>query len=187
MISRTAGAQAYPTRPVHMIVPLTAGSAADILARRLAQKVGESWGQTVVVENRPGAGTTLGADVVAKAAPDGHTLLMNSAAFAVSAAVYQKLPYDPLKDFAPVSQVAAAPIVVVVAPSLGVKSINRTASENTAPVPFESAYAIWTSWQHSCDRDDQALMQRGDRVGNVTLGPDRRRRGVGNYREWQVF
>ena len=85
--------------------------------------MGESWGQTVVVENRPGAGTTLGADVVAKAAPDGHTLLMNSAAFAVSAAVYQKLPYDPLKDFAPVSQVAAAPIVVVVAPTLGVKSI----------------------------------------------------------------
>src|SRR6195256_3780488 len=64
---------------------------------------------------------------------------------------------------------------------------SRTASENTAPVPFESAYAIWTSWQHSCDRDDQALMQRGDRVGNVTLGPDRRRRGVGNYREWQGF
>jgi tripartite-type tricarboxylate transporter receptor subunit TctC len=123
MLSRTAGAQAYPVRPVHMIVPLTAGSAADILARRLAQKMGESWGQTVVVENRPGAGTTLGADVVAKAAPDGHTLLMNSAAFAVSAAIYQKLPYDPLKDFAPVSQVAAAPIVVVVAPSLGVKSI----------------------------------------------------------------
>src|ERR1700736_6292815 len=66
-------------------------------------------------------------------------------------------------------------------------TLSRTASENTAPVPFESAYAIWTSWQHSCDRDDQALMQRGDRVGNVTLGPDRRRRGVGNYREWQVF
>src|ERR1700730_15959312 len=69
----------------------------------------------------------------------------------------------------------------------GISLPNYTASENTAPVPFESAYAIWTSWQHSCDRDDQALMQRGDRVGNVTLGPDRRRRGVGNYREWQVF
>src|ERR1700738_1709473 len=68
-----------------------------------------------------------------------------------------------------------------------VNTLSCTASENTAPVPFESAYAIWTSWQHSCDRDDQALMQRGDRVGNVTLGPDRRRRGVGNYREWQVF
>jgi len=71
--------------------------------------------------------------------------------------------------------------------SLQRMGVSRTASENTAPVPFESAYAIWTSWQHSCDRDDQALMQRGDRVGNVTLGPDRRRRGVGNYREWQVF
>src|ERR1700737_1539556 len=69
----------------------------------------------------------------------------------------------------------------------GIAAASCTASENTAPVPFESAYAIWTSWQHSCDRDDQALMQRGDRVGNVTLGPDRRRRGVGNYREWQVF
>src|SRR5580704_14042937 len=64
---------------------------------------------------------------------------------------------------------------------------NCTASENTVPVPCEFAYAIWTSWQRSCDRDDQVLMQRGDRVGNVTLGPDRRRRGVGNYREWQVF
>jgi tripartite-type tricarboxylate transporter receptor subunit TctC len=123
MIPRTAAAQAYPTQPVHMIVPLSAGSAADILARKVAQKMGESWRQPVVVENRPGAGTTLGADVVAKAAPDGHSLLMNSASFAVSAATYQKLPYDPLKDFAPVSQVAIAPIVLVVAPSLGVRSI----------------------------------------------------------------
>src|SRR5580692_10381262 len=65
--------------------------------------------------------------------------------------------------------------------------LSCTASENTVPVPCEFAYAIWTSWQRSCDRDDQVLMQRGDRVGNVTLGPDRRRRGVGNYREWQVF
>jgi len=121
--SRLARAQAYPTRPVHVIVPLTAGSAADIFARRLALPMGESWGQPVVVENRPGAGTTLGADMVAKAVPDGHTLLVNSAAFAVSAAIYQKLPYDSLKDFAPVSQVATAPIVVVVAPSLGAKSL----------------------------------------------------------------
>jgi hypothetical protein len=109
MLSRTAGAQAYPARPVHMIVPLTAGSAADILARRLAQKVGESWGQPVVVENRPGAGTTLGADVVAKAAPDGHTLLMNSAAFAVSAARSPRRSRDrstlapPVSDQAPIS------------------------------------------------------------------------------------
>jgi tripartite-type tricarboxylate transporter receptor subunit TctC len=123
VFTRLARAQAYPTRPVHMIVPLTAGSAADIFARRLALAMAENWGQPVVVENRPGAGTTLGADMVAKAAPDGHTLLINSAAFAVSAAIYQKLPYDPLKDFVAVSQVATAPIVMVVAPSLGAKSI----------------------------------------------------------------
>lgn len=123
VFSRLARAQAYPTRPVRVIVPLSAGSAADILARQLAMKMGQSWSQPTVVENRPGAGTTLGADAVAKAAPDGHTLLVNSAAFAASAAIYSKLPYDPLKDFAPVSQIAIAPIVVVVAPSLGAKSI----------------------------------------------------------------
>jgi len=117
--------QAYPTRSLHLIVPLSAGSAADILARRLAVKMGENWGQPVVVENRPGGGTTLGTDIVAKAAPDGHTLLINSAAFAASAALYPKLPYDALKDFAPVSQIASAPIVVVVAPSLGTKSIKE--------------------------------------------------------------
>src|SRR6266567_5456168 len=82
--------QTYPSKPVRMIVPLTAGSAADVLARRLAAKMGENWGQQVIVDNRPGAGTTIGANIVAKAAPDGYTLLVNSAAFAVSAAVYPK-------------------------------------------------------------------------------------------------
>ena len=108
---------------VTAIVPLSAGSAADILARQLATKMSEGWSQPVVVENRPGAGTTIGTDAVAMAAPDGHTLLVNSAAFAASAAIYPKLPYDPLKDLAPVSQIAVAPIVVVAAPSLGAKSI----------------------------------------------------------------
>jgi tripartite-type tricarboxylate transporter receptor subunit TctC len=108
---------------VRLIIPLSAGSASDILAREIGHKMSESWGQPVVVENRPGAGTTIGTDAVAKAAPDGHTLLITSAAFAASAAIYPKLAYDPLKDFAPVSQVAIAPIVVVTAPSLGVKSI----------------------------------------------------------------
>src|SRR5262245_5656964 len=119
-----ARAQTYPTRPVRIIVPLTAGSASDILARQLATKMGESFSQPVVVENRPGAGTTLGADAVAKAAPDAHTLLINSASFAASAAIYQKLPYDPLKYLAPITQVAIAPIVVMVAPSLGAKSVS---------------------------------------------------------------
>jgi tripartite-type tricarboxylate transporter receptor subunit TctC len=122
-VSRVASAQAYPARPVRMIVPLTAGSAADILARQIATKMSESWGQPVVVENRPGAGTTMGTDVVAKAAPDGHTLLINSAAYAASAAIYTKLPYDPIKDLIPISQIATAPIIVVAAPSLGARSI----------------------------------------------------------------
>jgi len=124
LASSLASAQNYPARPVHLIVPLSAGSAADILARQLASKIGESWGQPILVENRPGAGTTLGADTVAKAPADGHTLLINSASFAASAAMYSKLPYDPLKDFTPISQIAFAPFVVVATPSLGAKSIN---------------------------------------------------------------
>ncbi len=124
-MSSTAWSQAYPTRPVHLIVPLSAGSAADILARQLAMKIGERWSQPILVENRPGAGTTLGADAVAKAPADGHTLLVNSASFAASAALYSKLPYDPLKDFAPITQIASAPFVVVASPSLGAKSIKE--------------------------------------------------------------
>jgi tripartite-type tricarboxylate transporter receptor subunit TctC len=118
-------ADSYPDKPVRMIVPLTAGSAADVLARQLALKMTENWSQQVVVDNRPGAGTTLGASIVAKAAPDGYTLLVNSAAFAVSAALYPKLSYDALKDFAPISQIAIAPIVLVVAPSFGIRSVKE--------------------------------------------------------------
>jgi tripartite-type tricarboxylate transporter receptor subunit TctC len=121
--ARTAAAQTYPTRVVRVIVPLSAGSAADILARQVAAKLAETWKQPVVVENRPGAGTTVGADAVAKAPADGYTLLVNSAAFATSAAIYPKLAYDPIKDFVPVSQIAVAPIIVVAAPSLGAKSL----------------------------------------------------------------
>src|SRR5262249_3849479 len=118
-------AQAYPTRPVRLIVPLGAGAAADTLARQLAQRMSEDWGQPVVVENRPGGGTPVGADIVAKATPDGHTLLVNAASFATSAATHSKLPYDALSDFAPVSQIATAPLVLVVAPSLSVKSLGE--------------------------------------------------------------
>ena len=123
VVSSPSRAQTYPTRSVRVIVPLGAGAAADTLARQLARKMSEDWGQPVVVEDRPGGGTTMGADIVAKATPDGHTLLVNSASFATSAATHSKLPYDALNDFAPVSQIATAPLVVVVAPSLGTKSL----------------------------------------------------------------
>lgn len=132
----------FPGRSVRLVVPLTPGSAADILARRLAQKMNENWGQPFVVENRPGAGTTLGASMVAKAVPDGYTLLVNSAAFAASAAIYAKLQYNPLTDFAPISQVAIAPIVIVAAPSLGAKSIKdlvALAKQKSGQISFGSA------------------------------------------------
>ena len=135
-------ADAYPARPLRMIVPLTAGSAADVLARRVAVKMSENWGQQVVVDNRTGAGGTIGTNIVAKATPDGYTLLVHSAAFAVSAAVYPKLPYDSVKDFTGVSQMAIAPIVLVVAPSLGARSVKEVvalAKQKPGQLTFGSA------------------------------------------------
>ncbi len=118
-------AQNFPTKPIRMIVPFTAGSATDLLARRVALKMSDHWNQQVVVDNRGGGGGTLGAGIVANATPDGYTLLVHSIAFAMNAALYSKLPYDPLKDFAPVSQILISTSLLVVAPSLGVKSVKE--------------------------------------------------------------
>ena len=118
-------AQNFPTKPVRMIVPFTAGSATDLLARRVALKMSDNWNQQVVVDNRGGGGGTLGAGIVAKATPDGYTLLVHSIAFAMNAALYSKLPYDPLKDFVPVSQILISTSLLVVAPTLGVKSVKE--------------------------------------------------------------
>lgn len=118
-----AVAQDFPARPVRIVVPFTAGSATDILARTLGQKLGELWGQQVVVDNRAGAGGTIGAGIVAKAAPDGHTLLVHSAAQAVNAFIYPSLPYDTLKDFVQVAPIAGQPNVLVVNPASGYKSV----------------------------------------------------------------
>jgi tripartite-type tricarboxylate transporter receptor subunit TctC len=118
-----AFAQAYPNKTVHFIVPFTAGSATDILARTFGQKLSEIWGQSVIVENRPGAGGTIGAAVVAKSPPDGYTLLVNSAAQAYNASIYTALPYDTSKDFAEIAPLAGQPNVLVVAPATGVKTV----------------------------------------------------------------
>jgi tripartite-type tricarboxylate transporter receptor subunit TctC len=115
----------FPIRPVRIIVPFTPGSASDLIARRVGSKMSEQWGEQVVVDNRAGAGGVLGMGMVAAASPNGYTLLVHSIAFAVSSALYPKLPFDPFKDFAPVSQIMTAPSVVVVAPALGVKSVNE--------------------------------------------------------------
>lgn len=118
-----AGAQGYPNKPVKLVVPFTAGSATDILARTVGQKLTEMWGQAVVVDNRPGAGGTIGTAIVAKSPPDGYTLLVNSAAHAYNPWIYPTLSFDTVKDFVDVAPLAGQPNVLVVAPSTGYKTV----------------------------------------------------------------
>ena len=114
----------YPSRPIHLIVPYPPGGGTDISARVLAQRLGESLGQPVIVENRPGAGTLIGSAYVAKAVPDGYTLLYGSVTHTIASAVYQgRVTPDPVTAYTPISEVACFPFVIVVQPSLGVRSI----------------------------------------------------------------
>ena len=113
----------YPTKPVRLIVPLAPGGSTDIVARLVAQKLTEALRQTVLVDNRPGAGTTLGTNLVAKAQPDGYTLLFTSVSLATNAVLYPKLPFDTLRDFAPIGTVGQSLYVLIVQPSLGVNSV----------------------------------------------------------------
>ncbi len=122
--NHSAHAQAFPTKPVRMIVPTGAGGGLDLVARQLAQKLSEMWTRGVVVENRVGAGGTIGVDAVAKAVPDGHTLAVVATSFVINASVYSKLPYDSLRDFAPVTMISLTPLILVVNPSLPVRSVN---------------------------------------------------------------
>lgn len=117
--------QNYPVRPVRLIVPSSPGGGTDITARIIAPKLGEYLGQQVVVENRPGAGTMIGGEAVARAAPDGYTLLMGISTLAINPAMYKRVPYDALRDFAPISQVVALPNMLVTHPSLPVKSVRE--------------------------------------------------------------
>jgi len=110
LVSSFACAQPYPSRPIRLIVPFPPGGSTDILARSLAQKLSEGLSQSVVIDNRPGAGGSIGSEAAAKAAPDGHTLMMGHlGTLAVNPAIYKNLPYDPVKSFAPVSLMAIVP------------------------------------------------------------------------------
>jgi tripartite-type tricarboxylate transporter receptor subunit TctC len=117
--------QKFPTKPIRMLVPFTPGSQTDILARWMGEKVTESSGHQVVVDNRPGAGGTIASQYVLGANPDGHTLMMISTGHAGNATLYSKLPYDTVKDFSGVTRVASVPNLLVVPPSLGVKSVKE--------------------------------------------------------------
>jgi tripartite-type tricarboxylate transporter receptor subunit TctC len=118
-----SSAQGWPSKPIRVISPIGAGSAADILARVVAEQLSHQLGQSVVVENRPGAGGTLGANAVAKAASDGYTLLIHSNGHTIAPAVYPGLPYDPVRDFIAVTPLAYFPNVLVVAPAKNIRSL----------------------------------------------------------------
>jgi tripartite-type tricarboxylate transporter receptor subunit TctC len=125
-IAVQAQAQPYPSQPIKMIVPFTAGGTTDILARTIGQKLSEAWRQPVIVENKPGAGGNIGADAVAKAKPDGYTILMGTIGTqSINASLYSKMPYDAAKDFAPITLVAVVPNLLVVHPSVSAKTVGE--------------------------------------------------------------
>jgi tripartite-type tricarboxylate transporter receptor subunit TctC len=118
-----AAAQTYPTKPIKMIVPYTPGSPVDVLARVITQQVSARIGQPIIIDNRPGAGTTIGTKIAAESAPDGYTLLIAATSFIISASLYPKLDYDPVKSFAPVAMLAVSPQTMVIATSVPAKTV----------------------------------------------------------------
>ncbi len=123
LASANANAQVYPNKPVRIVVPFSAGSGSDVFARTLGPKFTETWGQQIVVENREGAGGVIGAQLVAKAAPDGYTLLVGATSWAVAPSLYAKPAYDALKDFVPIGRIGFIPSVLVVHPTLPVNDV----------------------------------------------------------------
>ena len=143
LLASAAFAQPYPNKPIKIIVPFAPGGATDLIARAVGQKLTESMGQPVIVENRTGASGMLGADLVAKAAPDGYTLLMASTAeIAINPSLYEKMAYDPVKDLAPVTLAGITPLILVVNPNTPAKSVQELvaqAKSKPGSVSFASA------------------------------------------------
>ncbi|MCM3608179.1 tripartite tricarboxylate transporter substrate binding protein [Cupriavidus pauculus] len=141
-VAPAAGAQDWPTRPIRMVVPYPPGGPTDIVARVVGQKLSERLGQTVVVDNRPGAGGNIGADAVAKAAPDGYTMLVATTAHAINMTLFSKPGYNTRTDFAPVSMLTSGPLVLVTAPSTPAASVAELiamARANPGKVTFASS------------------------------------------------
>lgn len=139
-VAVTVAAQVYPNRTVRIVVPIAPGGATDVLARTLAIHYAEAWNQGVIVDNRPGAGGMIGSEMVAKSPPDGYNLLMAYTSHVVNPSLWTRLPYDTLRDFAPVTMVAQVPSVLLVHPSLPVKSV-RELIEFARRRPHEVDYA----------------------------------------------
>ena len=155
LLAALAGAASaqYPLRPVRFIVPSAAGGGTDIIARAISIKLAESLGQQFVVDNRPGAGQMIGIELAAKSQADGYTILMAASTLAINPVMYKKVPYDPVRDFAPITQAATLPNVIVVHPSLQVNSLKELiayAKANPGKLNFASA-GIGTSPQMSIE------------------------------------
>jgi tripartite-type tricarboxylate transporter receptor subunit TctC len=150
LLTGTSQAQTYPSRPVRLVVPLSPGGFADVPTRMLLPRLSNALGRQVIVENKPGAGSTIGADSVAKSAPDGHTLLAIATPHVISAHLYRTLPYDSLKDFAPVALFASGPYALVVNPQkLPVASVRELiAAAKSAPGKIDYASSGNGSAQH---------------------------------------
>ena len=124
--STTAAAQnKYPSKPIRLIVPVAPGGGTDFIARLLGQKLNEAWGEPVIVDNRPGAAGNLGVEIAAKAVPDGYTVVIPITSFPINPSLYAKLPFDTVRDFAPITLVASAPLLLVVNPKLQVNSVKE--------------------------------------------------------------
>ena len=159
--------QKYPTKPIRVVIAFTPGSATDITSRLIAAKISEAWGQPIVIENRAGGGSTLAAAVVAKATPDGYTLLATSGAFAITAALRNDLPYDPVRNFAGVSEIGYGTSAIVTNPSIGVKSVSElTALAQAKPgfLLFGSA-GVGTATHMSVERFRHAANVSAKHVG----------------------
>jgi len=142
LLPAAAMAQAWPAKPVKIVVPFAAGGATDVVARLLAQKLSEAWAQSVVVEDRVGAGGNIGADIVAKSPPDGYTLLMHSGALVTNQFVYPNSPFDAIRDFVPITNVATGPQVIAVnvdVPAKNLREFIEYARANPGRVNFGSA------------------------------------------------
>lgn len=135
-------AQTWPVKPVRLVVPFAPGGSTDVVARMLGQKLTDMWGQSVVIENRAGAGGNLGADAVAKSAPDGHTLLFASGSITINPSIYTNMPFDTVRDLTPITNVASGPMLIVVndkAPWRNLKDLIQDAKANPGKINFGSA------------------------------------------------
>ena len=164
-----AQAQPYPSKPIKVVVPLTPGSPVDVMARLVSQHLSPSLGQPVIVENRPGAGGTIGAKSVAIAEPDGYTILLTAANHVIAPSAYKNLTYDPVKDFVAVGAVATSPFVIVVTPSLPVKTVPELVAYAKAnPGKVNWGFGLGTSphllgelFKHTTQTDIAAIPYKG--------------------------